>query len=88
MSLNPESKHAANGTLQCIGRILEEHGLRDAVGLIYQGASRQAQPDYWLAKLELVDHGHSILDFHDLLQELRKKQLLRRLGLGALKATG
>ncbi len=75
MSLNPESKHAANGTLQCIGRILEEHGLRDAVGLIYQGASRQDQLDFWLAKLELVDHGHSILDFHDLLQEWRKDHL-------------
>ena len=75
MSLNLETKHAASGTLQFIGRFLEKNGLGYAVPTIYKGASCEDQLDYWLANLELAGHGHSILDFHDLLQELRKDHL-------------
>ncbi len=79
MSLNERTRHAANGTLQFIGRFLEGKGLRDVVPmcLIYNDASREDQLDYWLAEVELADHGHSIPDFHDLLQILQKDHLQR-----------
>jgi len=79
MSLIPDTKHAANATLQFIHRFLEERGLGDAVpiieGLIYQGASRQDQLGYRLAKLELDDHGHSIPDYNHKLKDLVKQHL-------------
>ncbi|KAL0054575.1 hypothetical protein WJX82_011145 [Trebouxia sp. C0006] len=68
MSLNPESKPAANDTSQFIGRFLEER-------LIYERASRHDQLDYWLAKQELADHGHSIPDYDYLLKDLVKQHL-------------
>ena len=68
MSLNPESKPAANDTSQFIGRFLEER-------LIYERASRHDQLDYWLAKQELADHGHSIPDYEYLLKDLVKQHL-------------
>ena len=42
MSLNTKIKYAPNGTLQFIGRFLEEKRLKDAVPmyLIYEDASR------------------------------------------------
>jgi len=75
MSLNPETKHAANGTLYIIGRFCARQGLRDAVELSYHGASRQDQLDYRLAELELKDHGHSISEYNDLFKDLVKQHL-------------
>ncbi len=43
--------------------------------LIYDDASREEQLDYCLAELKLAKYGHSIPDFHDLLQKLRKDHL-------------
>ena len=77
MSLNTRIKHSANGTLQFVGRFLEENGVGDAVPmcLIYKDASRHDQLDYCLANLKLAGDGHCIPEYNDLLKDLVKQHL-------------
>ena len=84
--------YAPNGTLQFIGRFLEEMGLQDVVPmcLIYEDASRHDQLDYCLANLKLAGYGHCIPDYNDLLKDLVKQHLrdFKTENAAALQAQG
>lgn len=92
MSLNTKTKYAPNGTLQFIGRFLEEKRLKDAVPmcLIYEDASRHDQLDYRLANLKLAGDGHCIPHYNDLLKDLVKQHLrhFKTENAAALQAQG
>ena len=84
--------YAPNGTLQFIGRFLEEQRLKDVLPmcLIYEDASRHDQLDYRLANLKLAGDGHCIPDYNDLLKDLVKQHLrdFKTENAAALQAQG